>query len=157
MMPIDKLPPQYQPAARRMRAWCMGDAPALVILGISIMARGISYLPPLMSPRAQAAHPAEGFLSMPTWAVIWIVIGAACILSAWWDKATPIAVGAGVGLNILWGLSFLTNSIVNDSPRAWVSSIGYLSLALLVIWAVWRGHREPELQGEEIRDALQRD
>lgn len=156
-MPIDHLPAKYQPAARRLRGWCMGDAPALIILGVSILARGVSYTPPLMSPHAQATHPAEGALTMPTWGVVWIAVGLACIASAWWPRATPFTVGAGVGLNVLWGLSFIADAIVDGSPRGWVPAVSYLTIALLIVWAVWRGHREPELHGEEIRDALRRD
>lgn len=156
-MPIDHLPSKYQPAARRLRGWCMGDAPALIILGVSILARGVSYTPPLMPPHAQATHPAEGALTMPTWGVVWIVAGLACIASAWWPRATPITVGLGVGLNVLWGLSFIADAIVDGSPRGWVPAVSYLTIALLIVWAVWRGHREPELRGEEIRDALRRD
>lgn len=141
-MPIDHLPTKYQPAARWLRAWCMGDAPALIILGLGILARGTSYLPPFMSPHAQASHPAEGALTMPAWGVVWIIIGALCLVAAWWERAAPLAVGAGVGLNVLWGLSFIADSIVEGSSRGWVPAVGYLSIAALVMWAVWRGSRE---------------
>lgn len=141
-MPIEHLPPKYLPAARRLRSWCMGDAPALIILGLGILARGVSYTPLIMSPHAQATHPAEGLIGMSQWSVVWIVVGAVCLISAWWSPTAPIAVGAGVGLNVLWGLSFIADSIIDGSTRGWVPAVGYLSIAMLVMWAVWRGSRE---------------
>ena len=155
-MPIDHLPERMKPAAQRTRAWCLTDAPVLVILAVGIILRGVSYTPWLMSPSAQASHPAEGVLPMTAWAVVWISVGLACLVAAWVPRAAPVAVGAGIGLSILWGASFIADSIIDRSLRGWLPSVGYLQIALIVLWAVWRGRRE-EVTKQEVRDELNRD
>lgn len=154
-MPIDHLPNRMKPAAYRTRSWCLTDSPALVVLAVGIILRGVSYFPWLMSEHAQSAHPAEGVLPMNVWAVVWIVVGLACIVATWEPRAAPVAVGAGVGLNILWGLSFIADSIIDHSPRGWLPAVGYLQVAALVLWAVWKGRRE-EVTKQEVRDELHR-
>ncbi|MDN6199385.1 hypothetical protein [Corynebacterium flavescens] len=144
-MPIEHLPKRVRPLARRVRDWAMTDATALIVLGGGAVARGLSYAPhQIFGPAPEkGTHPAEGALDISAWAVVWIVVGVACIVSAFW-KNTALAsasIGAGIGLNVLWAMSFATATITGDMPRGWVSSIGYLSIAVLVLWAVWRGKR----------------
>ncbi|WP_311342831.1 hypothetical protein [Corynebacterium riegelii] len=154
-MPIDHLPERMKPAAYRTRSWCLTDSPALVILGLGIILRGVSYTPWLMSPSAQTSHPAEGMLSMTTWAIIWIAAGIGCVVAAFAPRAAPVFVGAGVGLSLMWGLSFIADSIIDRSPRGWLPSVSYLQVAALVVWAVWKGRRE-EITKQEVRDELHR-
>lgn len=156
-MPIEHLPERMKPGARRVRDWALGIGPALIVLGVGALARGISYTPLLMSEHARQAHPVEGTLPMDTWAWIWIVAGVAAVTSAWWSRAAPVAVGAGVGLNLLWGASFITDALIKGSVRGWLPAVGYLSVAVLVWWAVWRGSREPTVSREEIACELRRE
>lgn len=154
-VPIDHLPKPLRSAACRLRDWCLGIGPALVILGVGAVARGITYLPPLLNPSAMSgSHPVEGTLSMEVWGWIWIIVGVAALVAAFWGRIGPIAIGAGVGLNLLWGGSFIADAIADESPRGWLPAVGYLSVALLVWWAVWRGQREPTLSREEVAHAL---
>lgn len=151
-MPINHLPAPALPAARRFREWALTDGPGLAILGIGIILRGISYLPTHMGEDARASHPAEGFLTMGQWAVIWIAIGTLCMVATVWDRAAPAALGAGVGLNILWGASFIADGVIDQSPRGWLPAVGYVSVALLILWAVWRGSRDDIPQEEVARE-----
>ena len=155
-MPIEHLPERMKPGVRRVRDWALSIGPALIVLGAGALARGISYTPLLMSETAQRAHPVEGTLPMGVWAWIWIAAGVAAIVAAWWPRAAPIAVGAGVGLNLLWGASFITDALIEGSARGWLPAVGYLSVAVLVWWAVWRGSREPTVTREEIACELRR-
>lgn len=143
-MPIEHLPRQLQSPARRLRDFLMSDAPALIILGLGILARGLSYSPHVLgrAPRS-GGHPAEAALSMPTWSIIWVSVGAFCLVAAVWSRRliAAWAIGLGVGLNVLWAGSFFVATITGDMPRGWVTGIGYASVALLVLWAVWRGSR----------------
>ena len=139
-MPIDHLPRRLQPAADRIRGFLLTDATALVILGAGMIARGISY-----SDRVgpgPSGHPAESWMTMGTWSIVWVAVGVLCLGIAPWHRTltAAISVGAGVGLHLLWGLSFLWQSIEEHS-RTWVSSIGYFMIVALVSWAVWRGSR----------------
>lgn len=156
-MPIEHLPPRVKPGARRVRDWALGIGPALIVLGVGAIARGVSYTPLLMSEHARQAHPVEGTLTMDTWAWIWVVAGVAAVVSAGWSRAAPVAVGAGVGLNLLWGASFITDALIKGSVRGWLPAVGYVSVAVLVWWAVWRGSREPTVSREEIACELRRE
>lgn len=151
-LPIRAQPIRAQPMARRFREWALTDGPGLAILGIGIILRGISYLPIIMGNDARASHPAEGVLTMDQWAVIWIAIGTLCMVATVWDRAAPAALGAGVGLNILWGASFIADGVIDQSPRGWLPAVGYVSTALLILWAVWRGSRDDIPQEEVARE-----
>lgn len=155
-MPIEHLPERMKPGARRVRDWARTVGPALLILGVGAVARGISYTPLLMSEHAQRAHPVEGSLPMPVWAWVWIIAGVAAVVAAWWSRAAPVAVGACVGLNLLWGASFIADAIAKESMRGWLPAVGYLSIAALVLWAVWFGRGEPTVTREEIACELRR-
>ena len=145
-MPIKYLPASVQPTARRLRRWALTDAPALLILGAGLVLRGVSYLPHFGGDNL-SSHPAEGFFPIHVWGVIWIVVGLACLVATVWDRAAPAAIGAGVGLHAIWAMSFVADSIIDNSPRGWIPAIGYASVALLVMWAVWRGSREEIPEG----------
>ena len=156
-MPIEHLPERVKPGARRVRDWARTVGPALLILGVGAVARGISYTPLLMSEHAQRAHPVEGSLPMPVWAWVWIAAGVAAVVAAWWSRAAPVAVGACVGLNLLWGASFIADAIAKGAVRGWLPAVGYLSIAALVLWAVWFGRGEPTVSREEIACELRRE
>ena len=143
-MPIEHLPPRFRPPALRLKNFLLSDAPALIILGVGILARGLSYSPHVLGPAPRSGgHPAEAALPMPVWSVIWVAVGVLCLVGAVWSrrKIAALAVGLGVGLNMLWAGSFLAATITGDMARGWVSAVGYASVALLVVWAVWRGSR----------------
>lgn len=143
-MPIEHLPRRLRTPAKRLRSFLISDAPALIILGLGIVARGLSYSPHVFGPAPRAGgHPAEAALSMPAWSIIWVSVGALCLVSTVWPRRqiAALAIGLGVGLNMLWAGSFVAATITGDMPRGWVSAVGYASVSLLVIWAVWRGSR----------------
>lgn len=157
-MTIDQIPESVKPVAYRARDWCLGIGPALMILAVGAVARGITYLPPLLTESSMSrSHPVEGTLSMEVWGWVWIIAGVVALVAAFWERIAPIAVGAGVGLNILWGASFIWDAIARESPRGWLPAVGYLSVAGLVAWAVWRGQREPRLTRQEVAHALRRE
>lgn len=123
---------------RRLKLFCLSDGVALMVLGLGILARGVSYTS--YSPNVPAGHPAEDALPMSAWGGIWIGIGLVCIVSSFWAEshAAAVALGAGVGLNLLWAGSFIAASVTGDMPRGWVTAVGYVSVSLLVMWSTWR-------------------
>ena len=159
-MPIEHLPSRLRPPARRLRDFLTSDAPALIILGLGILARGLSYSPHILGPAPRiGGHPAEAALPMPTWSIIWVAVGVVCLIGAVWSrrKVAALAIGLGVGLNMLWAGSFVAATITGDMPRGWVSAVGYASVALLVVWAVWRGARaEVMIPKGAVADELRR-
>ncbi|PLV98749.1 hypothetical protein BRL53_08940 [Corynebacterium ulcerans] len=144
-MPIERLPTSVQPTARRMRAFLMTDSTAIIILGIGILARGLSYLPIVLGPPpSRGSHPAEGLLPIEAWGLVWVIVGILCLLAAFTKQQVleVLALCAGVALDCLWGFSFIQGAIIaGQGSRLWVSSIGYFSIVALVMWAVWRGKR----------------
>lgn len=155
-MSIEHLPESWRPGARRVRDWSMTNGPALLVLGLGISARGLSYIPGRVGGPAPASHPAELLLPIGWWATIWLTIGAICLVAAAVPRLQPLAVGAGVGLHVIWAMSFISDSVVEHSPRGWLPSVGYASVAVLVMWAVWRGSREIIPEGAVARE-LRRD
>ena len=139
-MPIDHLPRRLRGPAERIRDSLLTDATALVILGAGMIARGISYSD--IAGPGPSGHPAESWMTMGTWSIVWVAVGVLCLTIAPWHRTVTaaLAVGAGVGLHLLWGLSFLYESW-HDGGRGWVSSIGYFMIVALVSWSVWRGSR----------------
>lgn len=136
-MPIERLPTRVQPAAYRLRAIIMSDATLLAVIGIMGVVRGISYLDdPLFT------HPAELWLSLHVWAIIWIISGTLCLVAAVFYRSTfsAVMIGLLVGLYILWGCSFALQSLA-DGAALWASATHYWGIATVTTWAVWRGSR----------------
>lgn len=135
----DRIERLTQRLANRGRAFAMSDGVPLMILGLGIAARGLSYGP--QGPKGPVTHPAEAVLPMWEWGVIWVTVGFFCAVAALRPKTrvAAVALGMGVGLNLLWAGSFIAASIIGDMPRGWVTAVGYLSISLLVMWATWRG------------------
>src|SRR5699024_11765500 len=107
-------------------------------------ARGVSYSAQVFGrPAGAGSRPAEAALSMCTLSIIWVSVGVLCLISAVWSRRqiAALAVGLGVWLNMLWAGSFVAATITGDMERGWVTGIGYASVSLLVIWAIWRGSR----------------
>lgn len=143
-MPIEHFPPRLRSPAASVRQWAMTDSFAILVLGVGIIFRGVSYLPFVLgSPPPPGSHPAEASLPMPWWGAIWVSVGVVCLASALTRSRLIdlIALCAGVMLNAGWGMSFIVASAEGFSPRGWVSAIGYFSVVVLVVWAVWRGKR----------------
>lgn len=142
-MPIDHMPPRWRPGLKRLRAFLMTDATAIIILGVGILLRGLSYAPVVLGPPPpRGTHPAEMWLDMDIWAAVWITIGLICLIAPFTrlEALKVAALAGGTGITMLWGVSFLTQSITSDG-RGWVTAIGYFTTVALVGWAVWRGKR----------------
>lgn len=139
-MPIERFPQEWQPALYRLREFLKTDATVMLVLGLGIVIRGVSYLPWLRPP-VRGTHPAETIFTMPTWSFVWIIVGVICIAGAFIGAGRMQTAGfaLAIGLNTAWGLSFLFATLFGDSPRAWVSAIGYFSIVALALWGVWRG------------------
>ena len=135
---IDYLPRRWHPPLERLRGFLLTDATALLILGVSIILRGVSYMPVMGG--GVSSHPAEGALPIEVWAVVWIGVGVLCLVAAPWHKGpvAAVALGLGVGLNALWAASFFTATITGEMSRGWVTGTGYATVALVVLWSVWR-------------------
>lgn len=153
-MPIEHLPPRVRPSARRGRDWALGIGPALIVLGAVSLAFGIYYT---TLRTATSSHPVESALPMRLWVWVWLIAGIASLVAAACPRIAPVAVGAGVGLHILWGGSFIADALIDHYIPSLLAAILHLALALTVWWAVWRGSREPSVSREEIAYELRRE
>lgn len=140
----------------RFRSWLASDAVVQIIMALSLLARGTSYLPVSHGP---ASHPAEKLLDLGIWAWIWIGCGLLCVIASacprGWTAA--IALGLASGLHLLWAASFMAAFIVGDSSRGWVSAIGYLCLGIFALWGPWalaQARRSAAPSNEEVARAL---
>lgn len=130
---------RWEECKRRLARWLVSDAAGLLILGSISIARGMAYTPLLVNPERKPTHFMESVLNPPSWAVVWILMGALCLCAGKWHKLVPAAVGAVVGLHSMWALSFIFATLFDDLGRAWVSSLGYIGIAAMTLYAYGRG------------------
>lgn len=130
---------RWEEYKRRLARWLVSDAAGLLILGSISIARGMSYTPLLVNPERKPTHFMESVLNPPSWAVVWILMGALCLCAVKWHRFVPAAVGAVVGLHSMWALSFIFATLFDDLGRAWVSSLGYIGIAAMTLYAYGRG------------------
>lgn len=148
-MPIQYFPKRMQPPLLKLKRWGLTDGFALLLLGVGILLRGVAYtdlLPPLDN-----RHPAEEFMPIGVWGFVWMIVGTVCIVGAGFpsSKVARWGMTAAVGLMVLWGVSYIGDSIADRDPRRWTLSINFFTIALMTMWSVWRGHRREDSEGEE--------
>lgn len=155
-MPIEHLPERYKPAARRARDWCLGFGPLLVALGFYGVARGVAYLP-ITPPIERAAHPVETLAPVTLWGWVWIgasIFALAATLAE--QRLSAWAVGIMVGLNGAWWFSYTVDAVLEGHWLNIVPASMHLTLAVIPLWAVWRGARERQPTRKEVADELRR-
>lgn len=140
---------------RRLLRFATTDGMGLLILGAASIGRGVSYVPGIMPESTRKSHVAETWLPMATWSVVWVAVGVLCVIASgyWHSRGAALAVGASVGIHFLWGASFLWGSLVGHMSRGYVSSLSYLAICFLALWAFSRGRRG----GGDYREVMPRD
>lgn len=106
----------------------------LLILSILSFVRGFSYLPLVLEQDRKPAHYLENMIQPEIWGYIWITLSIVCLIAMCYHKITPLAIGFVTLLYLVWGGSFFIATIV-EGGRQWVSSINYLGVAALTLWA----------------------
>lgn len=77
-------------------------------------------------------------LPLGVWGVIWLLVGAVCLVGAFAHRIDRIAFAAATMIKTLWGGVYLLGWIVGEIDRGWVNAVVWLSLAMLVmILAGW--------------------
>ncbi|WOH94987.1 hypothetical protein [Corynebacterium urealyticum] len=126
----------------RTRAWWRTISGGMWIIGVATLARGVSYLPPLVNADREAAHFLETLLPPTAWAWVWLAAGVVALVASVCHRLLPLALGGAVGLHTLWALSFVGATVTGDVPRGWVSAIGYAGIAALAVWGFSRADPE---------------
>ena len=116
-----------------------GDQAGLAVLGVTALVRAVSYAPFFVDTTRNPAHWLEGLLPAPAWSIVWLLIAAACMVAIITPRLLPIAVGVTVAINAMWALSFIGITITGESPRGYVSALGYAAVAFLTMWGFGRG------------------
>lgn len=141
-MPIRHLPQAWQPAAYRLRHWCMSDAPALVVVGVMSIIYGAAHLE-LLGAYAPRVHPLEGWIPLQAWGVCWLTVGIIACAAAVWPSSI-VALVALVGWAVLmemWGTSLFVSWVSGDWQRGVAAGSIHCLFPLAIAWALWRGHR----------------
>lgn len=115
------------------------DQAGLAVLGVTALVRAVSYAPFSVDATRKPAHWLEGLLPAPAWSIVWLLIAAACMVAIIAPRLLPIAVGLTVAINAMWALSFIGITITGESPRGYVSALGYAAVAFLTMWGFGRG------------------
>lgn len=135
-MPIDRLPARWQPPAECLRRVLMSDAGVMIILGVAMIVRGVSYFD---LGSVVLFHPVDLFFPLWVDASMWTGMGILLLIAARWHNRSfgRAILASSTGLLALWGLLFLFSPPAQFAQRG----IMYLCIAAIVIWAVWRGRR----------------
>lgn len=134
-MPIEKLPVRYRPAARSLRDWLMTDNGLLLILTLFCAMRSVGYT------RLEDKTLLQHTLELPNdWIspIIWTALTVLCALSAalpHCNRLENVALSAAVGVIALWGMLYIQSS----PPGLFSRGSAYITIALLVIYTLWRG------------------
>lgn len=115
------------------------DQAGLAVLGVTAFVRAVSYAPFFVDTTRNPAHWLEGLLPAPAWSIVWLLIAVACMVAIITPRLLPIAVGLTVAINSMWALSFIGITITGESPRGYVSALGYAAVAFLTMWGFGRG------------------
>ncbi|EEW50411.1 hypothetical protein HMPREF0290_0859 [Corynebacterium efficiens YS-314] len=114
----------------------MTDAGVMLILGVTMIIRGISYW-------SLGAHvlvnPLDTSLPSAMTSGWWISVGVALVVASKWQATAParVILMLGIGTLAAWGSLFLFAPPAAFAQRG----IVYLALATVIVWSVWRGRR----------------
>src|SRR5699024_5548626 len=109
------------------------DNAGLAILGATALVRAVSYAPFFVDASRNPAHWLEGLRPRAAGSMVWLVIAVACVAAIITPRLLPIAVGLTVAINAMWALSFIGITITGESPRGYVSALGYAAVAFLTM------------------------
>ena len=136
-MPIEHLPPRIQPPLLRLRDWLLTDATLYVILGALMICRGVAAW--VIDDITAVPHPGEGLLTAEGWTVLWLVLGASCLLATPWHatRAGAVVLSVTTSALLLWGIGYL----MYDPAQFAYRGVLYIGFTVTILWAVWRGRR----------------
>lgn len=91
---------------------------------------GLSLLRPIEeAQRSPSLHFLTEVLPLSWWALLWLAVGAACLVGAF-ARGDRFAFAAAASLKVLWGSMFLLGWLAGVIERGWVAA---------VIWLVFAG------------------
>lgn len=141
-MPIKHLPVRFQPAAYRLRRWCLSDAPALLMVAVISGIYGCACLGVLGGHRGRL-HPVEGLAPIELWGAAWGIVAIIAMLGLVLpaSQAAVISLTGWAVLMEIWGTSYFVAFVTGQWQRGIDSSAIHIMMPVVVAWALWRGHR----------------
>ncbi|CAB0766285.1 hypothetical protein FRC0104_02433 [Corynebacterium diphtheriae] len=121
------------------------DKTGLAILATAAALRSYSYSPWKLDQNRTPVHWLESLTTPMVWGGVWALISVAVVISIIVPRLIPIAVGLVVSIHAAWCLSFAWQTLIGESPRAWVTAISYGSTSLLVLWTFSRAYPPPRM------------
>lgn len=148
-MPIEHLPERYRPAARGLRDWLMTDKGLLLILAGFCAMRSVGYTK--IEDRTLLQHVLEignDWISPALWITLTILCVVSVVLPEC-QKLENVALSAVVGAIALWGMLYIQSS----PPGLFSRGSAYITIALLVVYTLWRGDStRVRIRGEDTHD-----
>src|SRR5699024_12759228 len=83
------------------RAWWRTISGGMWIIGVVTLARGVSYLPPLVNSDRSAVHFLENLLLPTAWAWVWLAAGVLALAASGRHRLLPLALGGAGGRDTL--------------------------------------------------------
>lgn len=109
----------------------------VVVLGLTSIGRGLSYIGPAAPDTAPSAlESVHNIMPLPAWAGLWMIVGIGLVVSIVLHPAyIPALIVYGM-LQTMWAGSFFVATFTGTSERGWLSGLNYLpeiGIALLLI------------------------
>lgn len=130
-----------------VRPWTRHSLVLLVSGFVYICIGFVYWNTPDQSPTWVALAMAREWLSMKSWAAIWIIVGCLSILSARWPpKVETWGYMALTSLTAGWGAFYILGVIFGDNGMGSLA-VGMVWLLVAFLWWAISGLISPELQG----------
>lgn len=133
-MPIERLPKPLRPPARTFRDYVATDKGLILILAGLFLSRAVSYL---VDPPGVLQHVLEFaplWVATTIWWAGFALLALALLPNC--ERFENVALSVAVAILVLWWLLYAWAGAATFLGRG----SAYLTVALLAIYTVWRGH-----------------
>ena len=104
---------------------------ALAIVAAGAIARGVAYVN--QPSTGGLTHFIDALVPLHLWAVVWIAAGVMVLAGVWQRVLARYALAFTAMLWTIWGLSYMTATVLGDASRGWVTGALILNVAGLTI------------------------
>lgn len=104
---------------------------ALAIVATGAVTRGCAYID--QPSTGGLTHFIDALVPLHLWAVVWIAAGVMVLAGIWHRVLARYALSFTAMLWGIWGLSYMSATVLGDSSRGWVTGALILNVAGLTI------------------------
>lgn len=124
---------------------------ALASFGCGAIVRGIAYTGTTTTGGLTTF--VDALVPLHVWAVVWVAAGTLMLAGIWHRVIARWALSLGGTLWAVWGLSYVTATLVGDAPRGWVTGSTLLTLAAAMYICAALADSAGPPRGPVIRDS----